>query len=178
MIRHSLLACLLVVCPLIFGVVFGSVPAITESAAHPDHGAPFPEQLAGQWVLGDGNGEDVSRLRLYEDGRFAFFGGESWTAGSYFILRSDERQKGILRLEYYLDGNLHFEEVRCEIHFEVHGDHAHEEEDHAHKGHEGHEHEHEAKTDQAEHHHEYMMVEALPSAEMSLGLSGDYLHVH
>ena len=178
MIRHSLSACLLVVCSFIFGVGYGSDPAFTEFAAHPDHGAPFPEQLAGQWVLGDENGEATSRLRFYEDGRFAFLGGDSWTAGSYFILRSDERQKGILRLEYYLDGNLHFEEIRCEIHFEVHDDHAHEGEDHAHNGHGGHEDEHEAQADQDGHHHEYMMVEALPSAEMSLGLSGDYLHVH
>ena len=127
---------------------------------HPDHGAPFPEQLSGQWVL-DSESKDAQRLRFYEDGRFAYFGGKEWTAGSYFILRSDERQKGVLRLEYYLDGNLHFEEIRCEIYFETHtDDRAHEEE-----------------TSEV-HHHEYLRVEVLPSAEQALSMAGEYLHVH
>lgn len=139
--------------------------------AHPDHGAPFPEQLAGQWWLeGEAEGSQ-QRLRFYEDGRFAFFSGKQWTAGSYFILRSNERDKGVLRLEYYLDGNLHFEEIRCEIHFEVHENHGTEEEgDHHDHGGEG--------EPTEEHHHEYLKVEVLPAAEQGLDMSGEYLHVH
>ena len=57
---------------------------------------------------------------MYEDGRFAFMSDDEWTAGSYVILRTDERQKGVLRMEYYLDGNLHLQEVRCEIYFAEH----------------------------------------------------------
>ena len=87
-----------------------SIPASAHGTdgEHPDHGAPFHEQLSGQWVLDDG-GKDARRIRFYEDGRFAFLGDGEWTAGSFFILRSDERSKGVLRLEYYLDGNLHFQ---------------------------------------------------------------------
>ena len=130
---------------------------------HPDHGAPFPEQLSGQWVL-DNGGKEVQRLRFYEDGRFAYFGGKEWTAGSYFILRSDERQKGVLRLEYYLDGNLHFEEVRCEVHFEAHS------ETHGHADESG-------ESDEA-HSHEFLRVEVLGGAEQALKMSGEFLHVH
>ena len=86
---------------------------------HPDHGAPFVEQLSGQWVISTAKGEE-RRLRMYDDGRFAFMSDEEWTAGSYVILRTDERQKGVLRMEYYLDGNLHLQELRCEIYFEEH----------------------------------------------------------
>ena len=139
---------------------WGATGQESTELVHPDHGAPFPEQLSGQWVL-DSESKDAQRLRFYEDGRFAYFGGKEWTAGSYFILRSDERQKGVLRLEYYLDGNLHFEEIRCEIHFETHpDDRAHEEE-----------------TSEV-HHHEYLRVEVLPSAEQALSMAGEYLHVH
>jgi len=151
---------------------------------HPDHGAPFPEQLSGQWLLEseiEGSGQ---RLRFYEDGRFAFYSGKAWTAGSYFILRSDERRKGVLRLEYYLDGNLHFQEVRCEIHFETHTHveeeaHDHDHEDgHAHD-HEGdHHHEEEGHADEEGHHHEYLRVEVLPAAEAALDMAGEYLHSH
>ena len=150
---------------------------------HPDHGAPFHEQLAGQWVLGH-DGESGKRLRFYEDGRFAFLGGEEWTAGSYFILRSDERQKGVLRLEYYLDGNLHFQEVRCEIRFEAHADHADEDGHHDHDGdhHEhGHGEEHSHDHDHEEegaHHHEMLHVKVLPAAEQALPMDGHYEHVH
>lgn len=140
---------------------------------HPDHGAPFPEQLAGQWLLEeeiDGSGQ---RLRFYEDGRFAFFSGKAWTAGSYFILRSDERRKGVLRLEYYLDGNLHFEEVRVDIHFETHD---HEEADDHREG--DHDHGAEGEGEAEGHHHEYLRVEVLPSAEQALDMAGEYLHRH
>lgn len=135
-----------------------------EMPAHPDHGASFLEQLTGQWVI-EGEGEETGqRLRFYEDGRFAFQGEGAWTAGSFVILRSDERQKGVLRLEYYVDGNLHLQEVLCEVHFTAgdgHGEHGH---DHA----DGQEHEG----------HEYLLVEVLPAAEQRLDMAGDYLHRH
>ena len=90
-----------------------------------------------------------------------------------------------MRLEYYLDGNLHFQEVRCEIHFEAHADHDgdHHNGDHAHEDHDhGEEHHHEGDHDhgevEGEHHHEMLMVESLPAAEQSLDLDGDYEHVH
>ena len=137
-------------------------------AVHPDHGAPFHEQLSGQWVI-EGEDGEARRLRFYEDGRFAFQGESGWTAGSFFILRSDERSKGVLRLEYYLDGNLHFQEVRCEIHFEAHADH---DGDHHHDG------DHDHGETEGEHHHEMMMVESLPAAEQFLKLDGDYEHRH
>jgi hypothetical protein len=152
----SIAACFLVLSM----VALGSTKPETTLLAHPEHGAPFPEQLAGQWSMEDEDKEGP-RLRFYEDGRFAFFDGKDWTAGSYFILRSDERQKGVLRLEYYLDGNLHFEEIRCEVHFETHTD------------------DHEHANEEAEgHHHEYLRVEVLNGAEQALKMSGEYLHVH
>lgn len=155
-----------------------------SDASHPDHGAPFHEQLSGQWLI-EGEDGEARRLRFYEDGRFAFQGEAGWTAGSFFILRSDERSKGVLRLEYYLDGNLHFQEVRCEIHFEAHadhdgdhhhGDHAHEDHDHGEEHHQDGDHDH--GEAEGEHHHEMLMVESLSAAEQSLGLDGDYEHVH
>ena len=155
-----------------------------SDASHPDHGAPFHEQLSGQWLI-EGEDREARRLRFYEDGRFAFQGEAGWTAGSFFILRSDERSKGVLRLEYYLDGNLHFQEVRCEIHFEAHADHDgdHHHGDHAHEDHNhGEEHHHDGDHGhgeaEGEHHHEMLMVESLPAAEQSLALDGDYEHVH
>ena len=159
-----------------------SIPVSAHGAhgEHPDHSAPFHEQLSGQWVLDDG-GKDARRFRFYEDGRFAFLGDGEWTAGSFFILRSAERSKGVLRLEYYLDGNLHFQEILVEIHFEAHADHdadhdhdaAH---DHAHdeSASEGHHH----GDNEGEHHHEMLLVQSLPSAEQALALNGDYEHAH
>ncbi|MCH1581622.1 MAG: hypothetical protein L7S63_00735 [Flavobacteriales bacterium] len=142
---------------------------------HPDHGAPFLEQLSGQWVISR-DGEE-RRLRFYEDGRFGFLDRASWTAGSYVILRTDERQKGVLRLEYYVDGNLHLQEVRCEIYFAEHADHS-EEEDHDHgHDHDGHGHDGEEHAGET-HHHEYLKVEVLPAAEQALNMAGDYLHQH
>ena len=152
---------------------------VHSAEIHPDHGAPFPEQLAGQWLLEseiDGNGQ---RLRFYEDGRFAFFSGKAWTAGSYFILRSDERKKGVIRLEYYLNGNLHFQEVLCEIHFETHTHEAQEDHDHNHDH--GHSHDHaeeEGHEEEEGHHHEYLRVQVLPAAEQALDMAGEYLHAH
>ena len=58
---------------------------------HPDHGASFLEQLTGQWVIGAESKEE-KRLRFYEDGRFGCKVDGQWTAGSYVILRSDERR--------------------------------------------------------------------------------------
>lgn len=158
-------------------LVLGSLPVGASgdlvSSVHPDHGAPFLEQLSGQWVIsGEDGGE--RRLRFYEDGRFGFLEGASWTAGSYVILRTDERQKGVLRLEYYVDGNLHLQEVRCEIYFAEHADHKEEEHGHDNDGH-GHDgEEHAAET----HHHEYLKVEVLPAAEQALNMAGDFLHQH
>lgn len=150
---------------------------------HPDHGAPFHEQLSGHWTL---NPEDdgARHIRFYEDGRFAFMNDGQWTAGSFFILRSDEKSKGVLRLEYYLDGNLHFQEVRCEIQFVSHGDHGEEEHHHEADGglhHEGEEHAHHHDHDHAEeseHTHEMLIVESLPAAERALNVDGEYGHVH
>jgi len=158
-----------------------TLPSASD-AAHPDHGAPFHEQLSGQWVI-EGEDGEARRLRFYEDGRFAFQGESGWTAGSFFILRSDERSKGVLRLEYYLNGNLHFQEVRCEIHFEAHADHDHHHGDHAHEDHDHGEGDHQDGDHdhgeaEGEHHHEMLMVESLPAAEQSLALDGDYEHVH
>lgn len=158
----------------IFAALCSLTSPVNPMVVHPDHGAPFPEQLAGQWLLEtelDGNGQ---RLRFYEDGRFAFFSGKDWTAGSYYILRSDERQKGVLRLEYYLDGNLHFQEALCEIHFETQ---THAEEDHDHE--EGHDHgeDHDHHGEEG-HHHEYLRVKVLPAAEQALDMAGEYLHSH
>ena len=158
-----------------------SIPVTGFSVALP---APFHEQVSGQWVI-EGEEGEAHRLRFYEDGRFAFQGESGWTAGSFFILRSDERSKGVLRLEYYLDGNLHFQEVRCEIHFEAHanhdadhhhGEHAHEDHDHGEEHH--HDGDHDHGEAEGEHHHEMLMVESLPAAEQSLALDGDYEHVH
>ena len=144
---------------------------------HPDHGAPFVEQLSGQWVISTAKGEG-RRLRMYDDGRFAFMSDEEWTAGSYVILRTDERQKGVLRMEYYLDGNLHLQELRCEIYFE---EHARDHSDNAEHGHH-HDHDdaHKGDSDEAaeEHHHEYLQIEVLPAAEQRLNLAGHYLHHH
>ena len=152
---------------------------------HPDHGAPFIEQLSGQWVISNKKGEE-RRLRLYEDGRFAFNSDAEWTAGSYVILRSDERQKGVLRMEYYLDGNLHLQEVRCEIYFEEHARDSSGEMDHDHHHDHHHDHDHsESEGDGADtkevgepHHHEYLQVEVLPAAEQRLNMAGHYLHQH
>jgi len=180
MIRIALLAGLAVLVTLPVEARGGGVLR-SEPTVHPDHGVPFHEQLAGQWVIGSEGGID-RRLRFYDDGRFAFLGRGHWTAGSYFILRSDERSKGVLRLEYYLDGNLHIQEVRCEVHFEAHADHGGDDhpegQDHGH-GHEGdgnHHHGHQ-EMDGA-HHHEMLKVESLPAAEQALEMDGDYERVH
>lgn len=148
-----------------------AVPAIgiTEddpTMVHPDHGASFLEQLSGQWVVKDAKGKEQKRLRFYEDGRFGFMQEDAWTAGSYMVLRSDERQKGVLRLEYYVDGNLHLQEVRVEVHFEAHtqGEHDHGQDGKA--------------TSGAEHQHEFLLVEVLPAVEQRLDMAGDYLHQH
>ena len=138
---------------------------------HPDHGASFLEQLTGQWVI-DVEGEEDKRLRFYEDGRFGCKVDGQWTAGSYVILRTDERSKGVLRLEYYVDGNLHLQEVRCEVYFT-------EADGHDDQG--GHDHDHASSLEEEHdhgHHHEYLKVEVLPAAEQALGLAGDYLHQH
>lgn len=166
------------------------ISAHGADGVHPDHGAPFHEQLSGQWVLDDG-GKDARRFRFYEDGRFAFLGDGEWTAGSFFILRSDERSKGVLRLEYYLDGNLHFQEVFVEIHFEAHADH---DADHDHSHDHGHDHDadhdhdhdhgesaseaHHHGEEEGEHHHEMLLVKSLPAAEQALAVDGDYEHHH
>ena len=100
----------------------------------PHHAAPFPEQLAGQWLLEeeiDGSGQ---RLRFYEDGRFAFFSGKAWTAGSYFILRSDERKKGVCAWSTTSMGTCISRRCLCEIHFETHAHKAEEDHDHDHGG--------------------------------------------
>lgn len=155
------------------------LPPVHTAEVHPDHAAPFPEQLAGQWLLESEIEGDGQRLRFYEDGRFAFFSGKAWTAGSYFILRSDERKKGVIRLEYYLDGNLHFQEVLCEIHFETHAHKAEEDHDHDHDH--GHSHDHaeeEGHSEEEGHHHEYLTVQVLPAAEQALDMAGEYLHAH
>lgn len=149
--------------------------ATATTAVHPDHGASFLEQLSGQWILHEGEMER-KRLRFYEDGRFGFMDGQAWTAGSYVILRSDERQKGVLRLEYYVDGNLHLQEVRCEVHF-TEGHPTTDDEDHEHADHEHADHDHGDGNSEA-HVHEYLLVEVLPSAEQALDMEGDYLHRH
>lgn len=143
----------------------------TGVLVHPDHGASFLEQLTGQWVIGAESKEE-KRLRFYEDGRFGCKVDGQWTAGSYVILRSDERSKGVLRLEYYVDGNLHLQEVRCEVYFTDADEHGHDGE---------HDHDHGSESEEAHdhgHHHEYLKVEVLPAAEQALGLAGDYLHQH
>lgn len=153
-------------------LLLGIVPAVsTDGTAeadlfvgHPDHGASFLEQLSGQWVVGDAEGKEQKRLRFYEDGRFGFMDADAWTAGSYVVLRTDERQKGVLRLEYYVDGNLHLQEVRVEVHFEQH---AHEDHD-----------QHGEASSGEEHHHEFLLVEVLPAVEQRLEMAGDYLHQH
>ena len=183
MLRFASFAALFALLSISFAGFPAALPAAL-GAVHPDHGAPFHEQLSGQWVI-EGEDGEARRFRFYEDGRFAFQGESGWTAGSFFILRSDERSKGVLRLEYYLDGNLHFQEVRCEIQFEAHADHdrdhhhgerAHEDHDH------GEEHHHPGDDDhgevEGEHHHEMLMVESLTAAEQALDLDGDYEHVH
>lgn len=141
------------------------------TASHPDHGASFLEQLVGQWLILEGD-QVVKQLRCYEDGRFGFLSEGEWKAGSYVILRTDERSKGVLRLEYYVDGNLHLQEIRCEIHF-TDGDQDHD--DHGEEHHHGEDEEH--GHDEG-HHHEYMLVEVLPGAEQALDMAGDYLHRH
>ena len=172
MIRNALLgASLILTCLLMTSI---PVSARVADGGHPDHGAPFHEQLSGQWVLNDG-GKDVQRFRFYEDGRFAFLGDGEWTAGSFFILRSDERSKGVLRLEYYLDGNLHFQEILVEIHFEAHADHdADHDHDHDHSASEDHHH----GEEEGGHHHEMLLVQSLPAAEQALAVDGDYEHHH
>jgi len=177
MIRNALLgSSVLLTCLL---MTPNPISAHCADGLHPDHGAPFHEQLSGHWVIDEG-GKDVRRFRFYEDGRFAFLGDGEWTAGSFFILRSDERSKGVLRLEYYLDGNLHFQEILVEIHFETHADHA-EGHEHAHD----HEHDGEASSghhdhgeEEGEHHHEMLLVQSLPSAEQTLAMNGDFEHAH
>ena len=144
--------------------------------AHPDHGAPFVEQLSGQWVISTAKGEE-RRLRMYDDGRFAFMADEEWTAGSYVILRTDERQKGVLRMEYYLDGNLHLQELRCEIYFEEHARDANGADRDHHHDH-GQVQEGDAEEGAEAHHHEYLQVEVLPAAEQRLNMAGHYLHQH
>ncbi|MCH1576271.1 MAG: hypothetical protein L7S67_08345 [Flavobacteriales bacterium] len=149
----------------------------SASCEHPDHGAPFVEQLSGQWVISSKKGEE-RRLRMYEDGRFAFKSDAEWTAGSYVILRSDERQKGVLRMEYYLDGNLHLQEVRCEIYFAEHARDSDGDAEHNHSHSEEHGGGHETAEAEEGHHHEYLRVEVLPAAEQRLNMAGDYLHQH
>lgn len=148
-------------------------------AVHPDHGASFLEQLTGQWVIRDADGEESRRFRFYEDGRFAFMDAGEWTAGSYVILRTDERQKGVLRLEFYVDGNLHLQEVLCEVYFTAEAEdrnheHGHDGAmDHSHASDDGH-----GDGVGEDHHHEYLKVEVLPAAEHALPMEGDYLHRH
>ena len=184
MIRTALLGASLI----LTGLLTASMPISAHGAdgVHPDHGAPFHEQLSGQWVLDDG-GKDARRFRFYEDGRFAFLGDGEWTAGSFFILRSDERSKGVLRLEYYLDGNLHFQEILVEIHFEAHADHdADHSHDHGHDHDADHDHGHDESAsddhhhgeEEGEHHHEMLLVKSLPAAEQALAVDGDYEHHH
>lgn len=162
--------------PLFF--VMNGVALDSEGAfgAHPDHGAPFVEQLSGQWVISTAKGEE-RRLRMYDDGRFAFMADEEWTAGSYVILRTDERQKGVLRMEYYLDGNLHLQELRCEIYFEEHARDANGADRDHHHDH-GQVQEGDAEEGAEAHHHEYLQVEVLPAAEQRLNMAGHYLHQH
>ncbi len=163
MVMNVTMALLLSIAPAVPSI------GITEDGpamGHPDHGASFLEQLSGQWVFGDAKGKEQKRLRFYEDGRFGFMYEDAWTAGSYMVLRSDERQKGVLRLEYYVDGNLHLQEVRVEVHFEAYG---HEEHDHGHDG---------ETASGAEHQHEFLLVEVLPAVEQRLDMAGDYLHQH
>ena len=154
---------------------------------HPDHGAPFHEQLSGHWEL-NSEGDVARQIRFYEDGRFAFMNEGQWTAGSFFILRSNEKSKGVLRLEYYRDGNLHFQEIRCEIEFVSHGNHEggehhHEaDEGHHHDG-EKHAHNHELNDDRGHaeesgHTHEVLTVQSLPAAERALNVDGVYGHAH
>jgi hypothetical protein len=129
------------------------------------------EQLVGQWVIAEEE-EVVKQFRCYEDGRFGFLSHGQWSAGSYVILRTDERSKGVLRLEYYVNGNLHLQEIRCEVHFaagETEGA------DHHHGQGEG---DHHGKEHSEDHHHEYLLVEVLPGAEQALDMAGDYLHRH
>jgi len=178
MIRTALLGVSLILTCLLMASI--PVSARVSDGEHPDHGAPFHEQLSGQWVLDDG-GNDARRFRFYEDGRFAFLSDGEWTAGSFFILRSDERSKGVLRLEYYLDGNLHFQEILVEIHFEAHADHAEghdhnhgQDHDHGESASDGHSHGEEGE----EHHHEMLLVQSLPAAEQALTMNGDYEHAH
>ena len=91
--------------------------------------------------------------------------------------------RGVLRLEYYLDGNLHFQEILVEIHFEAHADH---ETDHDHDADHGHGHEHGESAsedhhhgeEEGEHHHEMLLVKSLPAAEQALAVDGDYEHQH
>ena len=114
---------------------------------------------------------------MYDDGRFAFMGDEEWTAGSYVILRTDERQKGVLRMEYYLDGNLHLQELRCEIYFEEHARDANGADRDHHHDH-GQVQEGDAEEGAEAHHHEYLQVEVLPAAEQRLSMAGHYVHQH
>lgn len=114
---------------------------------------------------------------MYDDGRFAFMADEEWTAGSYVILRTDERQKGVLRMEYYLDGNLHLQELRCEIYFEEHARDANGADRDHHHDH-GQVQEGDAEEGAEAHHHEYLQVEVLPAAEQRLNMAGHYLHQH
>ena len=162
--------------PLFF--VMNGVALDSEVAfgAHPDHGAPFVEQLSGRWVISSAKGEE-RRLRMYDDGRVAFMAAEEGTAGSYVILRTDERQKGVLRMEYYLDGNLHLQELRCEIYFEEHARDANGADRDHHHDH-GQVQEGDAEEGAEAHHHEYLQVEVLPAAEQRLSMAGHYLHQH
>jgi hypothetical protein len=88
--------------------------------AHPDHGVSFHEQIVGNWQF-ETSGLFGRQLTVYEDGRFAFRRGRTWRAGSYYVLRTDERSTGVLRLEYYRGGNLHLQQVRVEIVARDHG---------------------------------------------------------
>ena len=114
---------------------------------------------------------------MYEDGRFAFKSDAEWTAGSYVILRTDERQKGVLRLEYYVDGNLHLQEVRCEIYF---AEQARDGSDEAgarasprpFRGQRSRRGQKRGTTMST------CRVEVLPSAEQSLDMAGHFLHQH
>ena len=174
MIGWSLNAAWLPFCFFCLGAV--SEPQLTVlTVEHPDHGAPFVEQLSGQWVISDNKGESRC-IRMYEDGRFAFMSDDEWTAGSYVILRTDERQKGVLRLEYYVDGNLHLQEVRCEIYFAEQARDGSDEAGHGH--HHAHSEGKEEEGAEEGHHHEYLQIEVLPSAEQSLDMAGHFLHQH
>ena len=186
-VRCMIRACFSSVLVVLFLLPLSMMGEVNRGVAtlHPDHSAPFHEQLSGHWEL-NSEGHGARHIRFYEDGRFAFVNEGQWTAGSFFILRSDEKSKGVLRLEYYLDGNLHFQEVRCEIQFVSHGEHEendheadgghhHDGEEHGHHHDDHHDHDH---AEESGHTHEILTVESLPAAERALNVDGDYGHVH